>query len=261
MKIRRVIAGLAFALSTPLLLHSQALDQGRILSPFSESRLLSDIQFGDFTVFGLGATSLGWGLGGELPLGPSLKAGGRRFEYQPSFAVLVGPKISYWNGSLESQQNLEVNNQGLIWMIRRLAAAGGYQYASYWAEGVTLQNVGYTIRRAGWVPNLGGVIRDTLLGRPGRVYASYIFPTGCQWATPSNPCVVQSPRTRGIEMMQEVRGSTYLRIGAELALVRYDDPSAPSVPAIPRIGHTAVYGTIHLKFEWPASPLNDGGIY
>jgi hypothetical protein len=267
MKIGRLIGGLAFALSTPLLLHSQTQHQGRVLSPFSESRILSDIQFGNYTTFGFGATAIGWGLDAEIPFGPSLSAGGRRFEYQPSFAVSIGPKISYRNGSLESQQNLEVNNQGLIWILHRVAAAGGYEYADYWAEGTQIgqtppfQNRTYTIHRSGWVPNLGGAIRDTLLSRPGRFYANYIFPTRCALAVPSSTCILQAPRTQGVEMMQELRGTTYLRVGAEIAILRYDDPLNPNAPATPRIGHTAVYGTIHLKFEWPASPLNNGGIY
>ncbi len=243
----------------PLLLHAQAAHQGRVDSPFSEARLLSDIQFGDYTTYGFGASALGWGLEAELPFGPPLRAGGLRFEYQPSFAVLFGPKLSQRNGAIESQQYVEVHNQGLIWVIHRLAAEGGYKYASYWAEGANqgplFQNQTYTLHRSGWAPDLGVAVRDAWAGRPGRFYASYVFPTGCLRATFSNPCVVQSPGMHGVEMMEEIRATSYLRVGVELAAVRYYDPSASDVPGAPRIGRTGIYANIRLKFEWPANPL------
>jgi hypothetical protein len=65
----------------------------------------------------------------------------------------------------------------------------------------------------------------------------------------------------GIELMQELRLTTYFRVSGQLAVMRFYDPSFPNAPGIPRVGHTAVYATIHWQFEWRSSPLNDEGIY
>src|SRR5579872_6270295 len=163
MRVGLLMAGLAFAVSMPLLLHSQTVHQGRIASPFSESRVLADSQFGNNSTFGDGATVFGWSIDGELPLGPSLRAGGRRFEYHPSFTVFLGPKVFHRNGAIESRQSFEVNNQGLIWIKHRIAFAGGYKYARYWAEGLNTgqisrsPNLTYISRKSGWVPNIGVV--------------------------------------------------------------------------------------------------------
>jgi hypothetical protein len=261
--MKRGLALTLLALTIPACLHAQALAHGWTPT-FSEPRILFDAQLGDYQGLGFGPPRIGWALDGELPLGPAMtdsriQKGARRFEYQPSVVFSRDTRAFAYSG-----HDLNVRNEGIVWINHRVGAEGGLEYAVYWDKlglGTTNPATFYTLHKSDWVPRAGAVFRDGLLGRPGRLYVDYLFPTGCQWATPSNPCFIQSTRTHGVDAMQEFRLKSFLRIGGEFAVVRYDDPSNQNEPTIPRVGHTTAYGAVHFKFEWPFVPIRSDHSY
>ena len=230
-----------FALTVPLAVHCQTFSTGQVPPFFSETRILFDSQIGDLADLGFDSPYVAAGLDAEIPLGPSARdsaviGGGHRFEYQPSFSMSPTSKAFAL-----SRHGLIIKNGGIAWIRHRFGVTGVEEYTAYWSGGV---------HKAAWEPGAGAVIRDAWRARPGRLYVTYYFPTGCQWATPSNPCLIQSPRTRGVEAMQEFRVASFLRVGSEVAVVRYDDQSNENEPSIARTHHTVPYGVLHVDFEW-----------
>ena len=263
--LRRAVASLVLAFTILTVLHSQALHQGQSNSPFSQIRILFDTQVGDYSGLGFSAPYLGWALAVELPFGPSVRdfeipGSERRFEYQPSIGFSFDTKTFAKTG-----YDLSANNEGIIWIDHRFAGEGGYGYTAYSAaidpKAAYGETTSYTLHQSEWVPNVGAVIRDTLHRQPGRLYVDYLFATGCQWATQSNPCTIQSSRTHGIDVIQEIRIRSFLRVAAEVAVVEYYDQSNENEPSIPRTQHIVPFGTVHIALEWPGVPIRSGISY
>lgn len=62
---------------------------------------------------------------------------------------------------------------------------------------------------------------------PGRMYISYVFGTGCVWATESNPCSIQPSRLQGVEVDQEFRVWPHLRVALLYGFYNYCDQGNP----------------------------------
>lgn len=271
LEMRRFFVWIFLTLTVPAYLCSQTPTQRRTselarrrASVFSQVRIVLDTQVGDYAGLGFAPPHAGWALDLEMPLGgatsySAIAQGGRRFEYQPTITFSLDRKT----GSMSSF-SLNVRNEGIVWLNHRLGAEGGIEYAGYWqgSPPATASNpvpVGfYGLHKLEWVPSTGLVVRNALRGRPGRLYVDYLFQTGCQRATPSNPCQVQSPRTQGVQAAQEFRVWSFVRIGGEIAVVHYYDQSNQNDPTVPRVGHTTAYGTLHFKVEWPYASTRSG---
>jgi hypothetical protein len=100
-----------------------------------------------------------------------------------------------------------------------------------------------------WQPSAGAVARTTY-GSAGRLYLNYIFPTGCVWATKSNPCMIQSKRLQGPEITQEFQVLPHLRWGIEAGAFHFCDQSNENDRSIPRTCHWAFTEMVDFRFEF-----------
>jgi len=101
--------------------------------------------------------------------------------------------------------------------------------------------------KSAWLPSAGVVIREDYFGR---AYLTYLFPTGCVWATPSNPCKIQSNRLQGIEIRQDIRSASHIRWGFKVGFYRFCDQGNPNDPQAGRKCHFATTALATLRFEF-----------
>jgi hypothetical protein len=98
-------------------------------------------------------------------------------------------------------------------------------------------------------PSAGVVLRNGYFGT-GRLYLTYTFPTGCVWATPANPCTIQSNRLQGVSLRQEARFFANTRWGVEAGLYHFCDQGNPNDPEAGRDCHLAPTALVTLAFEF-----------
>lgn len=114
-----------------------------------------------------------------------------------------------------------------------------YSLSEYWSA---VDRVPYTKTQRS--PEVGVFIDDKI----GGLTVTYAIPTGCVYATKSNPCVLTSPRERGVV------GSQYLsllggrlRSGFTLGWLNVGDQLNPQVET-PQVRHNLVEG--YATLEW-----------
>lgn len=203
-------------------------------SPVPFARLVIDTRIADES-----------GLGFELPdttVGFTMeKPAGIHLELQASASYSPAKKL------ITNDGNSFLWGVKGIWFPRwRVGITGEIRQSHLWTS---------QFNKSGWIPTAGVLIRDNLLGLPGRFSADYVIPNGCVWATqctlPADG--IQSNRTQGPEFDQEFRAlalSRYtLRLGGELSFDHFCDQTNPLVPG-PRTCQWAdtMAATVRLEF-------------
>ena len=99
-------------------------------------------------------------------------------------------------------------------------------------------------------PSAGIVLRGESLG-PGRIYLTYLIPTGCVWATSTNPCTIQSNRLQGFQFREEDRIRSRVRLGFGFSVLRFCDQGNPYAPQVARSCHMAFTASGEFRFAFP----------
>lgn len=175
-------------------------------------------------------------LGYKFPstaVGPSIEIPIKdRFEFQSSASYSPDRKAITDDG-----QSLKLSGSAIGFANPRLGFIASIAHTSLWTS---------QFDKSGWLPSAGVVVRNDYWGQ-GRLYISYVFPTGCVWATSTNPCTIQSNRLQGIQLRQDTRNGAYKRWGYEAGIYHFCDQSNPNEPQTGRKCHWA--GTIMFTFS------------
>jgi hypothetical protein len=179
------------------------------------------------------------GLGYKLPdtaFGFSIeKSVGRKYEFQLSSGF--SPTHKYITNDGES---LLASGAGLYWVNWKFAVLGGVNLSRLWTS---------QFEKSAIYPVAGIVMRTIWMHEnAGRIYITYEFPTGCVWATASNPCNIQSSRLQGVKFNPEFRVFAHTRVGLEMGFWHFCDQSNQFDPAAGRSCH--ITGTSAIKFRF-----------
>jgi hypothetical protein len=131
-----------------------------------------------------------------------------------------------------------VGGTAIAWVTSRIGASAGLSRGWLWTS---------QFHELSWQPYFGAVVRTNYV-YPGRLYLRYLVPTGCVWATPTNPCTLQSKRTQGPSIEQEFQVSRHFRWGLDVGIFHFCDQSNENDPAVPRTCHWAGTEMLHLRF-------------
>jgi hypothetical protein len=227
------IAGLIFAACLcASVAHSQALPAGT--SP-DAARYLVDFQIGSASGLGYHLPDLSFGATVEKPVGTRWEAQGE-VKYSPDRKYIT-------NDGNEAQ----IGAMGLFWLNQTLALSFQARFSRLWTS---------QFKKTDFYPSAGVVLRDRWFGLPGRAYFDYVFPTGCQWATASNPCVIQSNRTSGIEGFQEFRQYGHWRVGIRAAWVNFANQGNPNDRAAGRVWNNTATVDAEIRYEFSRGSLD-----
>ena len=251
MRFRLLFIALMLVLGFWMPCHGQSLKK-LFSSSMSPNRLLLDSEFGSATGMGFKFPHMAFGFSVERPIS--------HVELQSNF--LVSPDVKSF---AHSGHDYNFGGKALVWITRRVAVQVGMSYSIYWSA---IPNYGPCIlddlysggcryeetsstpyHKAGKTPFVGVVIRDSWFGSPGRLYLQYYFPTGCEWATASNPCDIQSSRIQGIGAEQEFRLFEHVRVGFKAKWIRYADQSNQYAPQLGRVWHNTSTMTATIRYE------------
>lgn len=212
-----VLFASAALLATMALVSSRLFAQApATLTPMPFDRLVIDTHIGNESQLGFTPPDLGIGFTIEKPIGTHIELQ-TSADYSPD------------------QKYLTNNGNSFVWGVKgiwfprwHVGISGELRQSHLWTS---------QFNKSGWIPTAGMMIRDNLLGLPGRFSADYVIPTGCVWATECTLSSdgIQSNRTQGPEFYQEFRAislSKYsLRLGGALAFYHFCDQANPWVPA------------------------------
>ena len=179
-------------------------------------------------------------LGTEFPstaIGPSIEVPIKnRFEFQSAVSYSPDRKTVTHDG-----ESLKFGGSAIGFATHRLGFIATVAHTSLWTS---------QFDKRSWLPAAGIVLRTQYWG-PGRLYLTYLFPTGCVWATSSDPCTIQSNRLQGIQLRQEVRYGSHIRWGYGGALYHECDQSNQNEPQAGRNCHwdATVMITASLEFR------------
>ncbi len=192
-RIRKVNLASAAILATIALVASRLFAQAPAALEVPFDRLMIDTQIGNQTQLGFKLPDLGVGFAIEKPIGTHV-------ELQTSADYSSDKKY------ITNDGNSFVWGVKGIWFPRwRVGISSEIRQSHLWTS---------QFNKSGWIPAAGVMIRDNLLGLPGRFSADYVIPTGCVWATectlPSDG--IQSNRTQGPEFYQEFRAISLVQI-------------------------------------------------
>jgi hypothetical protein len=180
------------------------------------------------------ATSLGFKLP-AISVGPSVEIPVKsRFEFQS--AVLYSPdrKLITDDGNA-----ISLSGSAIGFATSRLGIIGKVERTSLWTS---------RFDESAWAPSAGVVIRNDYVG-PGRLHVTYVFPTGCVWATSGNPCTIQSKRLQGLEVRQDARLGLHKRWGFDFGVYHFCDQSNQNDPQAGRHCHVGGSAMVTLSFE------------
>lgn len=225
-------------------LHAQSIPAVKISHP---ATLMLDAEGGSASGLGFRLPSLVFGITAE-------KAWKARLEAQGSAKWSPDNKYITHDGN-----QVQVGALGLLWLTRgtrqnstwsptRLGITGAVRYSRLWTS---------AFDKSGWWPSVGIVLRDNWQGAPGRLYLSYTFATGCQWATAANPCAIQSNRESGVEGYQEFRFFSHWRWGYRMSWVHFADQSNPRQPSAGRTWHDTGTSALTVRYLFRAEPGDD----
>lgn len=173
------------------------------------------------------------GVSAELPISTRFELqGGISYTPTKAFVANTGDSLGATSG-------------GVFWITRRFAATAFLERGHVWTSQYNLK---------GWGPLVGIVIREHSHDSPGRLYLSYVIPTGCQWGP---NCLIQSSRTMGGRINWDHRVLVHWRFGAEFGLYRALNQGNPLDPAAGRTGQLIWDGHIESRFEFPSSRLDE----
>ena len=184
------------------------------------------------------------GIRGELGFLPPSSDFGTSFEYpllgmfEMQGAASFSPdrkKITH------DGHSVSVDGKAIMWPYGRLGVFADVGWNRLWTSQFTEGGTG---------PSFGSVIR-TSYEYPGRLYISYLLPTGCVWATSSNPCKLQSKRLQGFSFTQEFQFRPHIRWGVDAGVYHFCDQSNPDDPAVARKCHWAGTEMLFVRFQFP----------
>jgi hypothetical protein len=181
------------------------------------------------------------GVASELGFIPPAKDIGASFEYPLWRRLEIQGAGSF---SPDKKQithdghSFSVSGTAIVWPSWRLGVLGEVGYSRLWTSQFT---------EAMTSPSFGIVVR-THYEYPGRLYFRYTIPTGCVWATPSNPCTLQSKRLQGPSIRQEFQILPHVRWGAEAGIYHFCDQSNENEPALGRTCHWAGTELVFVRF-------------
>jgi hypothetical protein len=188
---------------------------------------------------------LGTEVGSAQPLGylfPSVTLG-------PSLEVPVANHFEIQTSAMYSPDRKRITHDGHLEMVSGSVVAFAGQHLGF-TTGLERSWLWTSeFDKTVLLPSAGVVLRNDFFGH-GRFYVSYIFPTGCVWATSSNPCTIQSNRLQGITMRQEARSFDHMRWGLESGIYHFCNESNPNEP---EVGRKCVWGPtamVLLRFEF-----------
>jgi hypothetical protein len=214
--LRIALTGIA-CLFYSLQVSSQALADRR-------PRLLLDTEIGSETSLGYKLPSTAFGPSLEIPVA-------KRIEFQVSSAYSPDRKAITNDGN-----SLKLSGSAISFTNHLVGLIATIERNWLWTS---------QFDKSAWLPSAGVVIRDE-----GRLYLTYLLPTGCVWATPSNPCRIQSNRLQGIELKQDVRSASHARWGFKIGFYRFCDQGNPNDPPAGRKCHFAATTLVTLRFEF-----------
>lgn len=173
-------------------------------------------------------------------------------DFGASFEYPLWQKLELQGAGSFSPDHKQITHDGhsfsltgtaIVWPSWRVGVLGEVGYGRLWTS---------QFAEAGTTPTIGVVIR-TRYEYPGRLYFRYSFPTGCVWATPSNPCTLQSKRLQGPTIRQEFQFRPHVRWGVEAGIYHFCDQSNEDEPSIPRTCHWAGTELLFIQFQFPAA--------
>jgi hypothetical protein len=105
-------------------------------------------------------------------------------------------------------------------------------------------------KKQGVHPSVGLVLRQGSDERRSRFYISYLVPTGCVWATKTNPCTIQSGRTQGPQFTWESLLSRKTRFAGNWNVYHFCDQANPQEPKTGRRCHFALTANLSFFFDF-----------
>jgi hypothetical protein len=225
--MKRMAKALLMVLAFDVSLSAQALAPGRAPA----TRLMLDS--------GIGYDGIGF-KNPHVVFGASLEqAMGERVELQGGVSFSPNLKLT-----TNDDKSILVTGMGLFWITHRLAVTGGFTRANL---------LGSQPSKIDWMPSVGIGMRDHLFSFPGRLYLSYVFPTGCQWGA---NCPIQSIRILGPQGYWEHRIWPHLRLGMQVSYYRILNQGNPLDPASGRTGEWKGDVRMLMRFEFPGDSRN-----
>jgi hypothetical protein len=191
-------------------------------------RLLLDSEIGSAASLGFKLPATAFGPAIEVPFAS-------HFELQSAALYSPDRKLITNDGNA-----LNLSATALGFVTSRIGIVGKLEHASLWTS---------QFEENSWAPSAGVVIRHNYLG-PGRLYVSYIFPTGCVWAASSNPCALQSKRLQGVDLRQDARFGSHQRWGFDFGLYHFCDQANPNDPQTGRRCHIGGSAMVTFSFEF-----------
>jgi len=198
-------------------------------------RILFDADIGTRGELGFIPPSSDFGIAFEWPIW-------KRLEIQGSGSFSPDRKQITQDG-----HSIDISETQILWVSTRFGLSAEVDYHSLWTS---------QFLKKGWHPYPGFVARTRYFS-PGRFYASMAIPTGCVWATPTNPCRLQSNRTVGPIFMQEWQARPRIRIALQGEVLHFCDQSNENEPQIPRICHWAGTEMFVVRFQFPPWKSNE----
>lgn len=188
-------------------------------------RLLLDGEIGSEAALGYDPPSTGFGPALEIPLGDSWEVQ-TRATYSPDRKAIT-----------HDGNSLKLEGSAIRFLNRRIGVMGKIDRNWLWTSQFNKRTL---------APSPGILLRTESLGR---IYLTYLLPTGCVWATPTNPCTIQSNRLQGGEFRQELRVTSHLRWGFRGGIYHFCDQANPNEPQAGRYCHFGVTALMDLGFE------------
>ena len=188
-------------------------------------RLIFEGEFGSAAALGYELPSTAFGPSIEVPLGNS-------WEIQTLALYSPDRKAITHDG-----QSLKLEGLGIRFLNAKIGVVGGIERDWLWTSQFDKRSL---------EPSAGIVLRNDSFGR---LYLTSLFPTGCVWATSSNPCTIQSNRLQGGEFRQEARLDSHFRLGFRGGVYRFCDQANPKEPQTGRNCHFGVTAYMNLGFE------------
>src|SRR5713226_1554685 len=191
-------------------------------------RLLFDSEIGSQTSLGYKLPSTAFGPSLEIPVA-------KQMEFQVSSAYSPDRKAITNDGN-----SLKLSGSAIRFANDRMGFIATLERNWLWTS---------QFDKSALLPSAGVVFRSDYSG-PGRLYLTYVLPTGSVWATTSNPCKIQSNRLQGIEVRQDIRSRSHLRWGLRGGFYRFCDQGNPNDPPAGRKCHFAATTLVTLRFEF-----------
>jgi hypothetical protein len=192
------------------------------------ARLLLDSEIGGAGSLGFKFPATSFGPAVEIPIRD-------RFEFQSTALYSPSRKLITNDGNA-----LDVSAAAIAFATSRVGIIAKMEHTSLWTS---------QFEENAWVPSAGAVVRNDYFG-PGRLYVTYVFPTGCVWATSSNPCNIQSKRLQGMDIRQDARLGAHKRWGVDFGMYHFCDQSNQNEPAVGRRCHFGASAMITMSLEF-----------